>query len=143
MIEVPKPIRNSEYREDIDKMLAAGEPYTAISNWLRNNGEVVSRNVLAKYHKFCFNINEEAAKVYTQADSEAKLKAEAVKGASTLSLYDKFIAAAIDVNPSMLDDKTKVELAVKMAKQREDLTAYSLTMITKPVTDLCICTSIL
>lgn len=120
MIEVPKPIRNSEYREDIDKMLAAGEPYTAISNWLRNNGEVVSRNVLAKYHKFCFNINDAAAKVYTQADSERKLREEAVKTASTIDLYDKYIAMGNEVNPSMLDERTKADMALKAAKQRED-----------------------
>ena len=120
MIDVPGPIAKSEFREEIDDMLSKGEPYTAISNWLRNNGEVISRNLLAKYHKFCFNINDAAAKVYTQADSERKLREEAVKTASTIDLYDKYISMGNEVDPSMLDERTKADMALKAAKQRED-----------------------
>ena len=120
MIDVPGPIARSEFRAEIDDMLAEGETYVAISNWLRNNGEVISRNLLAKYHKFCFNINAVAADLYTQEDSERKLKESAVKMKTTIDLYDKFIALGNDVVGSALDDRTKADISLKAAKQRED-----------------------
>lgn len=120
MIDVPGPIARSEYRKEIDDMLANGDTYVAISNWLRNNGEVISRNLLAKYHKFCFNINDKAAMIYNQAASEARLEEEAVKAAITLQLCDKYLEMGMEVNPYNLDDKSKAEIALKAAKQRED-----------------------
>lgn len=124
---VPKPIMESSFREDIDNMLENGCTYTEISNWLGNHGETISRQVISKYHKFGYNINMATAEVYASKTalaederSKERLNKAANQQSATLQLYDKFIAAAIDVNPDLLDDKTKVELAVKMAKQRED-----------------------
>jgi len=120
MINVPGPIAKSEFRKEIDDMLLDGETYVAISNWLRNNGEVISRNLLAKYHKFCFNPNDKAVELYTQADSEASLTAAAKKQVNTLHLYDKLIEAGADVTPTLVDERSRIDFALKAAKQRED-----------------------
>jgi hypothetical protein len=120
IVDVPKSIMVSKHREQIDDMLKEGDSYTAISNWLRNNGEHISRNTISKYHKFCFNINDTAAEIYTQQHSEAKLLEEAEKVVSTLELYDKFIQAGQYIDPSMIDPKYAADLAMKAAKQKED-----------------------
>ena len=73
MMDVPRSIMASKYRKEIDQMLKDGDSYTAISNWLRNEGEPIGRNTISKYHKFCFNINDAAAEIYTQQHSEAVL----------------------------------------------------------------------
>lgn len=120
VMDVPKSIIASKYRKEIDQMLSDGDNYTAISNWLRNNGEHISRNTISKYHKFCFNINDAAAEIYTQQHSEQKLLSEAEKVVSTLKLYDKFIEAGQNVNPDLIDPKFAADLALKSAKQKED-----------------------
>jgi dTDP-4-amino-4,6-dideoxygalactose transaminase len=119
---VPKPILKSEFREDIDNMLENGNTYTEISNWLSNHGENISRQVISKYHKFGFNVNVKAVEKYIEEDKKSleRLDKAATKQSDTLRLYDKFIAAALEVNPDLLDERTRVEVAVKMAKQRED-----------------------
>ena len=119
---VPKPIMESEFREDIDNMLENGCTYTEISNWLNNHGETISRQVISKYHKFGYNINVKAVEKYVEEDMKSveRLDKAANKQSDTLRLYDKIIASAIDVNTDMLDDKTKIDMAIKAAKQRED-----------------------
>lgn len=122
MIEVPLPILKSAFRKEIDEMLSNGDSYSAISRWLDNQGEKVTRQTISQYHKFCFNINKAAAEVYqeAQAESDERLHKAAVEQSNTLKLYDKFISAAAEIDPSRLDERTVVEIAVKMAKQRED-----------------------
>jgi hypothetical protein len=120
MIEVPRPIRQSNFREEIDNMLDAGDSYTAISNWLRNNGEVISRNVIAKYHKFCYNSAELAVEMYKEEASQMRLQDNAKKQVNTLHLYDKLIEAGADVSPSLVDERSRIDFALKAAKQRED-----------------------
>jgi uncharacterized protein YaaN involved in tellurite resistance len=117
----------SKYREKIDNMLENGDTYSSISNWLSNNGETISRQVISKYHKFGYNINMATAEVYaSQAAleederSKERLTKAAVEQSATLQLYDKLIASAIDVNTDLLDERTKVDMAIKAAKQRED-----------------------
>ena len=124
---VPKPIMESNFREDIDNMLENGCTYTEISNWLSNHGETISRQVISKYHKFGYNINQAAAEVYASKAalaedkrSKDRLAKAADEQSNTLRLYDKLIAAAIDVDPSLLDERTRVDMAIKAAKQRED-----------------------
>ncbi len=119
---VPKPVQESKYREQIDNMLENGNTYTQISNWLSNNGETISRQVISKYHKFGYNINAKAAEKYLDEDkkSEHRLEVAAIKQSDTLKLYDKLIVSAIEVNPELLDERTRVDLAIKAAKQRED-----------------------
>lgn len=124
---VPKPIMESSFREDIDNMLENGCTYTEISNWLSNHGETISRQVISKYHKFGYNINHAAVEVYASKAaleederSKERLGKAANQQSATLQLYDKLIAAAIDVNPDLLDDRTKIDMAIKAAKQRED-----------------------
>lgn len=119
-MDVPMSIMKSKYRQEIDQMLRNGDTYTAISNWLRNNGETISRNIISKYHKFCFNINKEAADLYQQRVSEQVLRGEAEKVVSTLELYDKYIALGANVNPTMINDDKMADLALKAGKQRED-----------------------
>jgi hypothetical protein len=120
MINVPGRIARSEYRKEIDEMLSNGDTYVAISNWLKNNGEVISRELISKYHRFCFNPNVKAAELYTQADSEAKLTEAAKKQVNTLHLYDKLIEAGADVSPNLVDERSRIDFALKAAKQRED-----------------------
>lgn len=120
MIEVPKPIRQSQYREEIDNMLDDGDSYTAISNWLRNNGEVISRNVIAKYHKFCYNSADLAVEIYKEEVSQQRLQDNAKKQVNTLHLYDKLIEAGAEVSPNLVDEKSRIDFALKAAKQRED-----------------------
>jgi hypothetical protein len=122
---VPVPIKKSNFREDIDNMLENGATYTQISNWLENHGETISRQVISKYHKFGYNINAKAAEIYAEEiakdeDSVKRLTKAAAKQSDTLKLYDKFIAFGNDVDPSALDDRTKADMAIKAAKQRED-----------------------
>jgi hypothetical protein len=142
MIDVPGPIARSEFRKEIDDMLAEGETYVAISNWLRNNGEVISRELLSKYHRFCFNPNVKAVELYTQKDSEARLTEAAKKQVNTLQLYDKLIEAGSDVRPSLVDERSRIDFALKAAKQREDFlrehgdtTAEEQTQILKEIRD--------
>lgn len=120
MIDVPPKILRSKYRKEIDEMLTAGDSYTSISTWLLNHDEQISRNIISKYHKFCFNINEMAAQVYTERHSQDKLRDEAEKVVSSLELYDKFIQAGANINPSMINDDKMADLALKASKQRED-----------------------
>jgi putative cell wall-binding protein len=120
MIDVPGRIARSEFRKEIDDMLSEGETYTAISNWLRNNGEVISRELISKYHRFCFNTNVRAAELYTQEESEARLTEAAKKQVNTLHLYDKLIEAGADVVPTLVDERSRIDFALKAAKQRED-----------------------
>ena len=120
MIDILVPIAKSEFRKEIDDMLANGDTYVAISNWLKNNGETISRATISKYAQFCFNINAAVVQKYTQEDSDARLEELAEEGALTLRLYDKFIAFGNDVDPNALDDRTKADMAIKAAKQRED-----------------------
>lgn len=122
MIDVPLPILNSKYRKEIDDMLTQGDTYTAISRWLENNGERISRQTISQYHKFCFNINKVAAEVYKESQdaSDERLHKAAVEQSMTLKMYDKFIQMGNAVDPSMLDDRTKADIAIKAAKQRED-----------------------
>ena len=120
MIEVPKPIRQSKYREEIDNMLDGGDSYTAISKWLRNNGEVISRNVIAKYHKFCYNSADLAVEMYKEEASKMRLEENAKKQVNTLHLYDKLIEAGAEVSPNLVDEKSRIDFALKAAKQRED-----------------------
>lgn len=119
---VPKPILESKYREEIDNMLENGCTYTEINTWLSNHGEKVSRQTISNYHKFGFNINVKAVEKYVEEDMKSveRLDKAAAKQSDTLRLYDKIIASAIDVNTDMLDDKTKIDMAIKAAKQRED-----------------------
>ena len=119
---VPKPILESKYREEIDNMLENGCTYTEINTWLSNHGEKVSRQTISNYHKFGFNINVKAVEKYVEEDMKSveRLDKAANKQSDTLRLYDKIIASAIDVNTDMLDDKTKIDMAIKAAKQRED-----------------------
>ena len=122
---VPKPIMKSNFREEIDNMLENGATYTQISNWLSNHGETISRQVISKYHKFGYNINAKAAEIYAEElsndeDSSERLAKAAKKQSDTLRLYDKFIAFGNDVDPNALDDRTKADMAIKAAKQRED-----------------------
>ena len=119
---VPKPVMESNFREQIDNMLENGATYTQISNWLSNHGETISRQVISKYHKFGFNINAKAAEMYAEETrkSDERLTAAAKNQSATLQLYDKIIAAANDVDTSVIDDKTKIDMAIKAAKQRED-----------------------
>jgi hypothetical protein len=120
MIEVPKPIRQSEYRKEIDEMLMAGDSYTAVSNWLRNHGEVITRNVISKYHRFCFNVNDTAAALYTEEQSKQRLEDAAKTQVSTLLLYDKLIEAGAKIDPTLIDQRAALDLSLKAAKQRED-----------------------
>ena len=122
MIDVPLPILNSKYRKEIDDMLTQGDTYTAISRWLENNGERISRQTISQYHKFCFNINKVAAEVYKESQdaSDERLLKAATEQSMTLKMYDKFIAFGNDVDPNALDDRTKADMAIKAAKQRED-----------------------
>ena len=119
---VPKPVMESKFREQIDNMLENGNTYTQISNWLSNNGETISRQIISRYHKFGYNINVKAAAKYAESQdaSDKRLEVAAMKQSDTLRLYDKIIAAAIDVNPDLLDDRSKMDMAIKAAKQRED-----------------------
>lgn len=124
---VPKPIMESKHREQIDNMLENGCTYTEISNWLSNNGETISRQVISKYHKFGFNINMATAEIYASKAALAedeRSKDRLVKAANeqsaTLQLYDKFIAMGNDINIAALDDRVKADMAIKAAKQRED-----------------------
>jgi uncharacterized protein YaaN involved in tellurite resistance len=144
---VPKPIMESDFREDIDNMLENGCTYTEISNWLSNHGETISRQVISKYHKFGYNINQAAAEVYASKAalaederSKERLSKAANQQSATLQLYDKLIAAAIDVNPDLLDDRTKIDMAIKAAKQREDFMREhgdsALEEMTKEIEDL-------
>jgi hypothetical protein len=123
MIDIPGPIAKSEFRKEIDDMLGNGDTYVAISNWLKNNGENISRDTISKYARFCFNVNAAVVQKYTQEDSDARLEQLAEEGALTLKLYDKFIKAAYEIDPSLLDPKTIVEIGTKHAKQREDFLA--------------------
>lgn len=119
---VPKPILESDFREDIDNMLENGCTYTEIHTWLSNHGEKISRQTISNYHKFGFNINVKAVEKYVQEDlkSAERLEKAATKQSDTLRFYDKFIGAALEVDPNRLDERTRVEVAVKLAKQRED-----------------------
>jgi hypothetical protein len=124
---VPKPIMESKYREEIDHMLENGDTYSAISNWLSNHGETISRQVISKYHKFGYNINMATAEVYASKSaleederSKERLNKAANEQSATLQLYDKFISIGNDVVASNLDDRTKADIAIKAAKQRED-----------------------
>jgi len=120
MIDVPKPIAHSQFRKEIDDMLSEGETYTGISNWLRNNGEVISRNVIAKYHKFCFNCEDMAVQMYTEEQSKQRLTQAAKKQVNTLHLYDKLIESGAEVTPDLIDERSRIDFALKAAKQRED-----------------------
>lgn len=144
---VPKPIMESSFREDIDNMLENGCTYTEISNWLSNHGETISRQVISKYHKFGYNINQATVEVYASKAalaederSKERLSKAANQQSATLQLYDKLIAAAIDVNPDLLDDRTKIDMAIKAAKQREDFMREhgdsALEEMTKEIEDL-------
>lgn len=121
-MDVPQPILNSKYRKEIDDMLTQGDTYTAISKWLANNGERITRQTISQYHKFCFNINKVAAEVYKESQdaSDERLHKAAVEQSMTLKMYDKFIEMGNEIDPSMLDDRTKADIAIKAAKQRED-----------------------
>ena len=139
---VPKPIMESQFREDIDNMLENGCTYTEISNWLGNHGENISRQVISKYHKFGFNINVKAVEKYVEEDRKSieRLDKAAAKQSDTLRLYDKLISAAIDVDPNLLDERTKIDMAIKAAKQREDFMREhgdsALEEMTKEIEDL-------
>lgn len=118
-MEVPLRIRDNQYKKEIDEMIIEGRSHAFISDWLKEHGDPVSRQTIGKYHKFCFNINEEAVKVY-QEKINKPFNDEVQRTVSTLELYDKFIAAGESINPSAINEDKMADLALKAAKQRED-----------------------
>lgn len=119
-MDVPIVIRKNPFRQEIDEKLIAGESYSAIERWLDEKGAKVGRNTLAKYHKFCFNVNEEAIEVYNERKSKEKLNEEAEKGADVLEFYDKVIAKALEGDLNKIDPARRTDLGLRAAKQREE-----------------------
>lgn len=119
-MDVPLVIKKNPYREQIDEMLIEGKSYTEIEKWLKANDAGVARQTISKYHKFCFNVNAEAAEIYNDEASKAKLQGEAQKQVDIIRFYDKIINSAEEADLSIVDPQRRVDLALRAAKQREE-----------------------
>lgn len=119
-MDVPLVIKKNPYREEIDDMLIAGKSYSEIERWLDEKGAKVGRNTISKYHKFCFNVNEEAVEIYNERKSKEKLQNEAEKGADVLDFYDKVISKALQCDLDKVDPARRTDLGLRAAKQREE-----------------------